>query len=47
MYARGSKLLSVGSDMNFRMRPQEAMHKHGITTEFYICLGGSFGIIDK
>lgn len=40
MYARGSVAMGVGTDYLFRLRTEEAPHKHGITVETYISLGG-------
>jgi hypothetical protein len=40
MYARGSVALGVGTDYLFHLRAEEAPHKHGITVEAYVGLGG-------
>jgi len=45
MYGRASKILGVGTDANYRMRDQEAIHKHKITVETYICIGGKLELI--
>jgi mannose-6-phosphate isomerase-like protein (cupin superfamily) len=41
MYSRASRALGVAAISYFRLRANEAMHKHSITTETYICLDGS------
>lgn len=45
MYMRASKILGVGTDANYRMRDQEGLHRHKVTVETYICLGGKLELI--
>jgi mannose-6-phosphate isomerase-like protein (cupin superfamily) len=45
MYSRASPALGVGSDANFKMRQQEAIHIHKVTTETYVCIGGELELM--
>jgi len=41
MYARGSIPLGIAVDYKFQIRGEEAIHKHNITSEIYLCASGS------
>jgi mannose-6-phosphate isomerase-like protein (cupin superfamily) len=41
MYARGTIPLGIAVDYELQMRGKEALHKHGITSEIYVCADGA------